>query len=74
LPHSFEVDLSGLVETDQAIYVKDIHLSDEVTLLGDPEQMVVKVTESRREAEVEAVEAEVEEVAAEAEAKPSPED
>ena len=80
LPHSFEVDLAGLVETDQAIYVKDIHLSDEVILLGDPEQIIVKVTESRREAEVEAVEAEVEvkeeieEVAAgpEAEAKPSP--
>jgi large subunit ribosomal protein L25 len=82
LPHSFEVDLSGLAQTDQAIYVKDIHLNDEVTLLGDPEQMVVKVTETRREAEAEAVEAEVEvkeeieEVAAEAEgeAEPSPEE
>ena len=76
LPHSFEVDLAGLVETDQAIYVKDIHLSDEVTLLGDPEQIVVKVTESRREAEAEVeVKEEIEKVAAgpEAEAEPSPE-
>jgi len=74
LPHSLEVDLSSLEETNQAIYIKDIHLSDGVTFLGDPEQMVVKVAETRRavEAEVaaEVAEAEVkEEVAAEAEVK-----
>jgi len=75
LPHSLEVDLSSLEETNQAIYVKDIHLSDGVTLLSDPEQMVVKIAETRRavEAEVaaEVAEAEVkEEVAAEEEARP----
>ena len=80
LPHSLEVDLSNLEETDQAIYVKDIHLSDGAILLGDPEQMVIKVTEARREAVVEAVEAEVKEeveeaiVKPEAEAGPSPEE
>ncbi|HEX75077.1 MAG TPA: 50S ribosomal protein L25 [Dehalococcoidia bacterium] len=73
LPHNFEVDLSNLEETDQAIHVKDIRLGDGVTLLSDPEQMVVKVVEARREAVVvEAVEAEVEEVAAEPEAEVEP--
>jgi len=75
LPHNFEVDLSSLEETDQAIYVKDIHFSEGVTFLGNPEQMIVKVAETRRavEAEVaaEVAEAEVKgEVAAEEEAKP----
>jgi len=74
LPHNFEVDLSSLEETNQAIYVKDIHFSEGVTFLGNPEQMVVKIAETRRavEAEVaaEVAEAEVkEEVAAEAEVK-----
>ena len=77
LPHNLEVDLSSLEDPDQAIYVKDITISDEVTLLSDPEAMVVKVTETRREAveEVEAVAAEeeaemkAEEAAPEAEAE-----
>ena len=75
LPHNFEIDLSNLEETDQAIHVKDIPLDEEVTLLGDPEQMVLKVTEARREAEVtEEAPSEVEEVAAEAEAAPTAEE
>jgi large subunit ribosomal protein L25 len=76
LPHNLEVDLSSLEDPDQAIYVKDITISDEVTLLSDPEAMVVKVTETRREAveEVEAVaeeeaEMQAEEAAPEAEAE-----
>ena len=80
LPHSLEVDISTLEQTDQAIYVKDIHLGDGVTLLGDPEQMVIKVTEARRGLEAEEAEAGVkEEVEAAAEepeagAKPAPEE
>jgi len=75
LPHNFEVDLSSLEETNQAIYVKDIHFSEGVTFLGNLEQMIVKVAETRRavEAEVaaEVAAAEVkEEVAAKEEAKP----
>ncbi len=72
LPHNLEVDLSTLEEPDQAIYVKDIQLGDEVTLLGDAEQMVVKVTETRREAEVAEVKEEVEEEAEEPEAEAEP--
>ena len=76
LPHSLEVDLSTLDHTDQAVYVKDIHIGDGVTLLDDPEQMVVKVTETRGAAEIEEAEAEAEEEAEklEAEAEASPEE
>jgi len=83
LPHSLEVDLSSLEELDSTIHVKDIHLGDGITLLSDPEQMVVKVAEARKEVEVvpEVVEAELkeeveeaaEEEAAEAKAEPAEE-
>lgn len=64
LPHSLEIDLSVLEEVDQAIHVKDISLGEGVTLLGDPEQMVVKVTETRGVKEEVAAEEEAEEAAA----------
>jgi large subunit ribosomal protein L25 len=70
LPHSLEVDVSHLEELDHAVHVKDIPLGRGITLLSDPEQMVVKVAEARKEEEVVpvAVEAElVEEGAEEAE-------
>jgi large subunit ribosomal protein L25 len=72
LPHSFEVDVSSLEELDHTIHVKDIALGPGITLLSDPEQMVVKVAEARKEVEVvpEVVEAELaEEAAVEAEAE-----
>jgi large subunit ribosomal protein L25 len=60
LPHSLEVDVSGLEELDSTIHVKDIHLGDGITLLSDPEQMAVKVIEARKEEVIEVpVEAEV---------------
>jgi large subunit ribosomal protein L25 len=59
LPHSLEVDVSGLEELDSTIHVKDIHLGDGITLLSDPEQMAVKVIEARKEIEEVPVEAEV---------------
>ena len=63
LPHSLEVDVSGLEELDHTIHIKDIHLGDGITLLSDPEQMVVKVAEARKEEVVvpEVVEAELKE-------------
>ncbi len=61
LPHNFQVDVSKLEDTDQAIFVKDIPVSADITLLSDPEQIVVKVVETRVEVEVpKVVEAEVE--------------
>ena len=78
LPHNFEVDLSSLIDTDVAIHVKDIPLGEGITLFSDPEHMVVRVVEARREEIVEVVEVKAEEEVegvteegAEAEAEPS---
>ena len=66
LPPQIEIDLSRLEEVEQAIYVSDIALSPDITLLTDPTQLIVKVSEVVVEKEEEVV-AEVE---AEAEAEP----
>jgi large subunit ribosomal protein L25 len=52
LPHNLEVDVSGMEEIGHVIHVKDIPLSQGVTLLSDEEQTVVKVVEVRKEEEV----------------------
>ena len=67
LPHNFEIDVSNIEDLNQAIYVKDINLGEGVTLVGDPEQLIVKVTETRREAVT--AEGEAEEIAAQPEAE-----
>ncbi|MFC1902561.1 50S ribosomal protein L25 [Chloroflexota bacterium] len=81
LPPQIEIDLSLLKELDQTIHVSDIALSADITLITDPEQLVVKVSEVFVE-KVEEVMEEVEEVAevaaeaaaeAPAEAKPKQE-
>ncbi len=43
LPPQIEVELSTLEELDQAIHVSDITISPDITLITDPDQMVVKV-------------------------------
>ena len=43
IPAQFEVDVSALTEAEQVIRVKDIPLDKEVTLLSDPERMIVKI-------------------------------
>jgi large subunit ribosomal protein L25 len=48
LPHNIEVNVSVLELPDQAIHVKDIVVGDKVTVLTDPEQMIVKVAELRK--------------------------
>jgi large subunit ribosomal protein L25 len=45
VPPQIEVDISGLLELEQGIYVKDIVLDPEITVHADPQQLVVKVTE-----------------------------
>jgi len=65
LPPQIEVDLSLLEEIEQAIYVRDITLSPDITVFTDPDQMVVKVIGAPvpevEEAEAEEAEAEAEE-------------
>jgi large subunit ribosomal protein L25 len=66
LPPQIEIDLSPLEEVEQAVFVRDITLSPEVTVFTDPDQMVVRVSEAMV-VEEEVVEEEVpaEELAAE---------
>lgn len=79
LPPQIEVDLSPLEEVEQAIFVRDITLSPDITVITDTDQMVAKVSEARVEEEVveevvaeEGVEEEA--VAGEAEAEEKPEE
>lgn len=71
IPASVELDISSLTEAEQIVRVKDIELDKGVTILNDPELVVVKI--SLRPVEVVA-EREVTEEAVEApEAAPPPE-
>ena len=73
LPPQIEVDLSPLEEVEQALYVRDITLSPDITVFTDPDQMVAKVIEApvpEVEEVVAEVEEEAEEVAAEEAEKP----
>ena len=67
LPSSIEVDISGLEEFDQAIYLRDVTLPEGIELLTDLDEMLVKLNAPSVTEEVEE-EAEEAEEAAEAEA------
>ncbi len=77
LPSQFTVDVSGLMEIDSGIHVRDIELPEGVSLVHiDPDELVVKVAALRiveEEPEVEPAEGEGE-AAAEGEATDSSED
>jgi large subunit ribosomal protein L25 len=47
LPEAIAVDVSGLEEVDQAIHARELHLPEGVTLLTDPDELVVKVAMTR---------------------------
>lgn len=61
LPERFTIDISGLNEIGDAIYVKDVKVSDDVSILTDPEEMIVLTTFQTME-ELEEEEEEEEEV------------
>lgn len=66
VPPRIEVNLSHLEKAEQAIYVKDIILRPAITVITEPDQLMVKVSEARVERIEEAVEeVVVEEVAEE---------
>lgn len=44
LPERIEVDATVLVDTDSVIYVKDLDLPENITVLTDPEELVAGVT------------------------------
>ena len=64
LIHSIEIDLSTLLEIDDAIYVKDLQVPENITILSDGDELVAKVQRLRIVEEEEVVE-EVVEVAPE---------
>ncbi len=43
IPNSVELDISSLTEPGQAVRVKDIELDKEITVLNDPELVVVRI-------------------------------
>jgi large subunit ribosomal protein L25 len=70
LPHNIEVDISSLAVPEQALHVKDIKVSDKITILADADQMIIKVSEVRKVVEeVAPAAAEGEEAAAAEEGK-----
>jgi large subunit ribosomal protein L25 len=77
IPANVEVDISSFTEPGQAIRVKDIALDKDITVLNDPELVVVKISfrpvEKVEEEVVEVVEEVVEEVGAPEEAPPGEE-
>jgi large subunit ribosomal protein L25 len=64
MPHSIEADISGLLQLDQALHVKDLQVGDGVNITADAGKVVAKVARAR----IEVVE-EVAAPAAEAEAE-----
>jgi len=51
LPHNIEVDISSLTLPEQSIHVKDLKVSSKITILADPDQMLIKVAEVRKAVE-----------------------
>ena len=55
LPERIDVDISVLKRPGEGIRLKDVHVSDKVRLLGDPETMVAVATFAKVEEEAAAV-------------------
>ncbi len=51
LPHSFEVDISSLDDINKSIYVKDIKVPKDVSVIVDPETVIATVTPPAKEEE-----------------------
>jgi len=62
IPEGFEVDLTPLAEIDDGLRVSELAVPKGITILADPEELVVKIVHKRElkiEEEVPAAEAEV---------------
>jgi large subunit ribosomal protein L25 len=69
LPHSITVDLSTLDEVDKSIYVKDLKVAKDVTVLADADAAVATATPPAPEEVVEAAPVDVSAIATEGEEK-----
>jgi large subunit ribosomal protein L25 len=67
LPQSIEYSIEALVDFDTSIYVRDLTVPEDVTLLTDGDEIVAKVQAPRVEEVVVAAEVPIEEGAEEAE-------
>ncbi len=72
IPTSLEVDISSLTEPEQTIRVKDVALDKDITVLNDPELVVVKISSRPVEKIEEEVVKEVAEEAVEAPEEAAP--
>lgn len=61
LPENIEVNLAVIQEIGQAIHIKDLNVPEGVTILGDPEELIVKADPPRSEEELAELEEELEE-------------
>jgi large subunit ribosomal protein L25 len=55
LPQSIEYSIESLVDFDAAVYVRDLSIPSDVTLLTDPDEIIAKVQAPRIEIEEEPV-------------------
>jgi hypothetical protein len=69
LPREISVDISGLTELGQSIYVKDLKFPPNVKVAIDPETVVVSVSEPLKEEEIAPEPVAVEDVKVEGEEK-----
>ena len=53
IPEVIEVDISGLAEVDASVRLSDLQLGEGVSVVGDPEEVIVKLAARRVAAEVE---------------------
>ena len=53
IPQSLEVDISILEELEDSIFVRDLKMPDDVTILTTPDQVVVKVSPPKLQLEIE---------------------
>jgi large subunit ribosomal protein L25 len=74
LPPQIDVDLSVLVEINQAVFVRDLRLKEGIAISASPEQIIVKVSTIAEEKEEAAPVAEVEAEPAVAGKAPAAED
>jgi large subunit ribosomal protein L25 len=56
LPHAIEVDISSLETFENMIRVSDLQIPDKVTIVANPEEVVVKVAPPRTEEELKSLE------------------
>ena len=69
VPTSFQVDVSGLDDFEKGLYVRDLEVGADVTILTDPDDLIARVSQPRVEAVEEEVEAEEGEVPEDADAE-----